>query len=107
MTNDSKEVLNCVYCGHEYQDGTVAYKHRKLTEHLKICPDHPLRAAEEKVVKLRVALEGLLGATSVEELSQMETFMMTAPAADRDKAACLNAIEALRFCYESAAYRPI
>jgi len=51
-------VLTCVYCGHQYPDGTPAAKHKLLTEHIKICELHPLRAAEKNIKILRKA--GLL-----------------------------------------------
>ena len=39
-------VVTCVYCGMEYPDGTPAAKAKTLTDHIKVCPSHPMRDAE-------------------------------------------------------------
>jgi len=48
----------CVYCGHEYPPGTPASgsDQRSLTEHIKVCPKHPMREAEELLRKCEGAL---------------------------------------------------
>lgn len=51
--NDESRVLTCVYCGHEYPQGTPAAGSKVLTDHIKICEKHPLRAAEAENAKLR------------------------------------------------------
>jgi hypothetical protein len=88
-------VLTCIYCGHEYPQDTPAAGDQVLTDHIKICPKHPLRAAEEKIKRLRAALAGVVGASSKEELESMEMFMRLAPAPEKDKAAAIDAIHAL------------
>ena len=52
-----KNVLTCVYCGMEYPAGTPASGSdvEALTKHIKVCERHPLREAEEKIIKLRTA----------------------------------------------------
>jgi hypothetical protein len=90
-------VLTCVYCGMEYPSGTPASGSdvEALTEHIKICKKHPLREAEEKIIKLRTALIGLIGAKSPDELRQMEAVMRLCDAPESDKVVSLNAIHAL------------
>lgn len=94
----SNTVLTCVYCGHQYPEGTPAAKHELLTEHIKNCAKHPMREAEQKIERLRNALVGLIGASAKEELDAMELTIRSTPAPDSDKAAAINAIDALRLC---------
>jgi hypothetical protein len=96
MSNE--QVLTCVYCGHQYPEGTPPAKDKLLTDHIKICKKHPLREAEIKIEKLKSALSGLIGAETKEELDDMEFAIRTAPAPDSDKASAINAIDALREC---------
>lgn len=91
-------VVTCVYCGHQYPDGTPAAKHELLTEHIKICEKHPMREAEQKIERLRNALAGLIGASTKEELDAMELILRSTPAPELDKIAAINAIDALRLC---------
>jgi len=91
-------VVTCVYCGHQYPDGTPTAKHELLTEHIKICEKHPMRDAEKKIERLRNALAGLIGASTKDELDAMELAIRSTPAPDSDKAAAINAIDALRLC---------
>lgn len=91
-------VITCVYCGHQYPDGTPAAKHASLTEHIKTCDKHPMRDAEQKVERLRNALVGLIGASTKDELDEMELILRSTPAPDSDKIAAINAIDALRSC---------
>lgn len=97
---ESQQILTCVYCGHQYPDGTPAAKHKLLTDHISVCEQHPMRAAEQKIARLRSALAGLVGAETKEELDAMEVALRTAVAPESDKAAAINAIDALRACYE-------
>ena len=48
--------VTCVYCGHQYPDGTPESQNAALTAHIKDCPKHPLRAARVEAD----ALAGLL-----------------------------------------------
>lgn len=91
-------VVTCVYCGHQYPDGTPTAKHELLTEHIKICEKHPMREAEQKIERLRDALAGLIGASTKDELDAMEIAIRSTQAPDSDKAAAINAIDALRLC---------
>jgi len=92
-----KNVLTCVYCGMEYPAGTPASGSdvEALTKHIKICEKHPLREAEGKILKLRKALIGLVGAETPDELRLMENALLIIPAPESDKAVSRNAIHAL------------
>lgn len=87
--------LTCVYCGMAYPEGTDPHGAKILTDHIKICGKHPMREAEFKIIKLRKALIGLVGAETREELEQIEAAMRTWPAPDRDKIAVINAVHAI------------
>lgn len=93
MSDD--RVLTCVYCGHEYPQTTPAWGSDVLTEHIRVCPKHPLRKAEADIALLRGALAGLVGASSKSELEQLEAAVRIIPAPELDKIATLNAIHAL------------
>ena len=88
-------VLTCVYCGHEYPQETPAWGNEVLTEHIRVCPKHPMRKAEADIALLRGALAGLVGASSKAELEQMEPAVRVLSAPEADKIASLNAIHAL------------
>ena len=83
-----KRVLTCVYCGQEYPQETPAWGNKVLTDHIKVCPKHPIK-------KLKNALEGLVGASTREELEAMEGFLRSAPGIEADKIVAINAIHAL------------
>ena len=87
--------LTCVYCGMAYPEGTPPHGAKILTEHIKICPKHPMREAEAKITKLQKALSGLIGASTREELKTMETMLRALPGVEADKIAAINGIHAL------------
>lgn len=89
-------VLTCVYCGQEYPQDTPAHGSAVLTEHIKVCDKHPMRGAERDLALLRSALVGLVGVDTEDELRMMEIVVRLAPAPEKDKAASINAIHALR-----------
>jgi len=88
-------LITCVYCGLEYPNQTPASGAKILTDHIKICEKHPLRQSEEKIIKLRKALSGLIGASEKEELEKMEKMIRITPAIEEDKISAINAIHAL------------
>jgi len=88
-------ILTCVYCGHEYPQGTPAAGSEVLTKYIKVCERHPMRKAESDIAMLRAALVGLIGADTEAELRVMEATMRMLPAPDADKAVSINAIHAL------------
>ena len=94
MAKNSR-VLTCVYCGQKYPQDTPAWGNKILTDHIKVCPKHPMRKAEATITRLRNTLVGLVGADTVEELNKMEASMRLLPIPDTDKAVTINAIHAL------------
>ncbi len=62
-------ILTCVYCGHQYQDGTPAAKHAALTEHIQTCEQHPLTALRQKV---KVFCDHMAEALGAEPLAEEE-----------------------------------
>lgn len=54
-----ENVLTCVYCGHAYPPGSPTHGAAVLTAHIKVCPQHPLRAAEALIADLLKALKKL------------------------------------------------
>lgn len=54
-------VITCVYCGHAYPAGTPASGAdvAVLTNHIKICPKHPMRLLEEEILKLKKTISQL------------------------------------------------
>ena len=47
----AKNSLTCVYCGEAYPPGSPTHGASVLTEHIKTCTKHPLRAAEARVAE--------------------------------------------------------
>ena len=88
-------ILTCVYCGHEYPQETPPYGDDELTDHIRICPKHPLRKAEADFALVRNALVGWIGADGREELEKMEACIRDEICREDDRARSLNAIHAL------------
>lgn len=44
----------CAYCGAAYPEGTPRFGGNALTEHIKVCSEHPMRQAEERIKALEV-----------------------------------------------------
>lgn len=88
-------VLTCVYCGHEYPQGTPAAGSDVLTAHIKVCEKHPMRKAEADIAILRRALVGLVGVDGKTELEQLEVGLRILPIPDADRASTINAVHAL------------
>lgn len=66
MINEEKLILTCVYCGEMYPEGTPPFGSDVLTRHIKVCPQHPLREAEDKICMLRNALIELVACDSID-----------------------------------------
>lgn len=91
----STRILTCVYCGQAYPQGTPAHGSSVLTEHIKVCPMHPMRKAESDIKMLRAALVGLIGTGEKAELLSMEAQIRTMDAPEEDMVLALNAIHAI------------
>ncbi len=89
-------VLTCVYCGHEYPQNTPAWNDDVLTEHIRLCPKHPMRKVEADATMLRAALAGIVGASDKKELDEMEMGVRLLPMPEADRIGLLNAIHALQ-----------
>ena len=88
MKGNKPNILTCVYCGMAYPEGTPPHSASILTDHIKICEKHPM-------YKLRKALEGLIGASTKEELEAMEVAIRSISSPEQDKIVMLNAIHTL------------
>jgi len=64
--NDQGRILTCVYCGMEYPQDTPAWGDKVLTDHIKICPKHPMRKLEEK---LNSIVSGIFDIEIAEEMA--------------------------------------
>lgn len=93
-TEDGR-VLTCVYCGMEYPQNTPAWGSDVLTEHIKVCEKHPMRAAEVTIAKLKAALMGLVGASDKKELEAMRSVFQHLSIPEPDEIAIINAINIL------------
>jgi len=87
--------LTCVYCGMAYPEGTPPNGAQILTDHIKVCEKHPLREAEDKILKLRTALIGLVGASSKDEIEGIARVLDSIVPDGPDKDASLFAIRVL------------
>ena len=67
-------ILTCVYCGHEYPQGTPSSGAEVLTEHIRQCEKHPMRKLEhdKQILKEALALHRsmVLGGEKPSELSE-------------------------------------
>lgn len=92
---ESESVVTCVYCGHAYPPGSPTHGAELLKQHIAECPQHPMANLKRKYDRIRKALEGFVGASTQEELEQLEMVVRQMPGCDQDKANALNAIHAL------------
>lgn len=90
--DDNSNVVTCVYCGYKFPEGTPSSQHILLTEHIKVCKKHPMREAEQKIIRLRKALTDLIGADTKEDLIKMKLILITS--VDEPNIA-INAIDTL------------
>jgi hypothetical protein len=88
-------VVTCVYCGHQYPEGTPTHQTELLTEHIRFCEYHPLRKSEKRVKKLREALEGVVGEDSFDGLMEMSLLIKRLGIPEKERDAVLNAINVL------------
>jgi hypothetical protein len=56
----SKQYVNCVYCGHRYPPGTPDVRDNLLYAHIKKCPKHPLKKAFDLMRSMMICLEAIL-----------------------------------------------
>lgn len=87
--------LTCVYCGHAYPPGTPSHGAQVLTDHIRVCEKHPMRALQQERDRFRAALVQMVGVDTKEELEQMEAVIRLTVAPAADKAGIIDAIHAL------------
>lgn len=87
--------LTCVYCGKAYPEGTPPHGSQVLTDHIKVCPSHPMRKAEEIILKLRLALEGVIGYSTQQDLLETKLGLKLIPMPEEERVKMLNAIDVL------------
>lgn len=67
-------IITCVYCGQQYPENTPT--HGKdvavLTEHIKVCPEHPMRKVEEELREVQ-ALFDLRWKADMRAIKQWQT----------------------------------
>jgi len=96
LESKDDRILTCVYCGQAYPQDTPTWGNQVLTDHIKICPKHPMRKSEETIAKLRSALAGLVGVDGKDELDKMEAALRLVNVPDVDKVTSINAVNVLR-----------
>lgn len=52
-------VLTCIYCGHQYEQGTPPASAQALTDHIAQCPEHPMTKLRDQIDQALVAYEVL------------------------------------------------
>lgn len=50
-------ILTCVYCGHQYPEGTPPSQHQILTDHIAKCPKHPMKVLRDALALYARSLE--------------------------------------------------
>lgn len=95
MDTKSINIVTCAYCGIAYPADTPTSGSKILTNHIKICEKHPLRAAEAKIAKLRSALVSFVGVDGKKKLQEMESVIRASEASAEEKAVAIEAIKAL------------
>lgn len=96
----SETTIICKYCSYAYPKAALSNIKGAIANHTQICDHCSLHQAELKIEKLRSALAGLIGAETKEELDGMELALRTIPTPASDKAAMIDAIDALRECLQ-------
>ncbi len=89
-------VVTCVYCGHAYPSETPTSAAPQLTEHIRTCEQHPMRAVERKLDLLRKAAIGMVGVERPDELDAVEAVIRVAQIPNSDRVNLLNLIDAIR-----------
>lgn len=53
------QTLTCIYCGKEYPPGSPTHGAAVLTEHIRVCEKHPMRALEADLVAAKAEIVAL------------------------------------------------
>lgn len=84
ITKD-QDATYCAYCGNKYPRGTPKYQNEQLSEHIKVCPKHPMRKLELKleiqntrIKNLRkILIDSICGLGSFADDSSTDTHLST------------------------------
>lgn len=57
-----QRIVTCVYCGHQFEDGTPTSQDARLTEHIRVCEKHPMREVEAQLQEARELLRRMIQA---------------------------------------------
>lgn len=87
--------VTCVYCGHSYPDQTPTHGSEILTDHIRVCPKHPLRKAEADITLLRSALITLVGDSDPRVLNLMKAACEPVVSSQPNAKSAIIAINAL------------
>lgn len=73
-------VVSCVYCGHQFEEGTPQSQDERLTAHIKVCEKHPMQELETKLIErnkminsLQATLDGIYD--EARETTERDTIM--------------------------------
>lgn len=50
----------CAYCGLKYPRGTRKFRNQALTDHIRVCPQHPMRKVEQQLLAAQAREQELL-----------------------------------------------
>lgn len=70
----STRQVTCVYCGHQYDDGTPQSQDERLTEHIKSCEKHPMRKLEAEKVLLEACVSKMAHEALAVLMSALNTY---------------------------------
>lgn len=94
---NKERALTCAFCGQEYPPGTDKSNDDALTEHIKVCTKHPMRAVEDERLKLECEAGDLADYIHVlDDAVQASGVADEARAADPDR----HHVEAIRLLGE-------
>ncbi len=85
-------IVTCVYCGHAYPPETQRSKRKILYEHIKLCPKHPLRHAEEQIATLIAELDAWKSVFGTTQLTHAQARLEQAEKANAKRSAQAEAL---------------
>lgn len=60
----SDHIITCVYCGQAYPENTPTHGAdvKVLTEHIKVCPKHPMSSLVKELAECKAAMQDVVNA---------------------------------------------
>lgn len=95
FTDESPGVRACAYCGMAYPEGTPSHGTQVLTDHIKVCDKHPMRALERDYKIVRAALVDVVGESDPKILAEIKENVLMTPDNSEDRRVSLAALDAL------------